>query len=80
MADAVQEDEAIKLESKYDPGKSRQDDGGQVPIPLAPLAQPATAVTTSWSSGPIAQKPYSAFSRKEKWKIIVLISLASIFS
>lgn len=91
MAEAVNDEEALRVkdEPKRNEAPSSpvqhssrsettrtchqegNDDGG---APVLTTSQPDPKATT------LAEKPYSAFTPREKWGIITLISLASIFS
>ena len=48
-----------------------------VELPPAPVAQVETKATPTESA---AKKPYSAFSTGQKWAIVAMVGLASLFS
>lgn len=94
MAETTNDEEALRIESEIKreagtpAGAQVQDDQPQAsPDYTATDDHEDTDVGRAWPAAKslnvpaeIPDKPYSSFSSKEKWVIIVLISLASVFS
>lgn len=88
MAETVNDEEAIqlkRLEGQRDPRNRGPLQSGEVESAgdgedgrslSASLEEPAIAVARDV----VSEKAYSSFTPREKWGIIVLISMASIFS
>ena len=92
MAETTNDEEALRIKSETGP-KCEEDAPGRGLVPNDQrgvigsddndhngIERVSTLGETHDVPATTPDKPYSAFSSKEKWAIIVLISLASVFS
>jgi len=95
MAETINEEAALKIKSESEQQRGGAKPHGQVEEKQpqsgastdsigdhghTDVERASTPVEIQDGQATRSDKPYSAFSSKEKWVIIVLISLASVFS
>lgn len=92
MAEIVHDDEAIQLKSRegqketLDTEVEAQDESSVTSRSGVEEDEHGRTINSRSATAPtvpsalVAETPYSTFTPKEKWGIIVLISMASIFS